>query len=119
MAGVTNAEILAAIQASGMDEAWRHAVDMQLQAIRVAQEAQTRATEAGFSKEAKRDSCPFRDDIVSSSNNKARLKSVEEALAELKLNLAKSGMLSGAAGGGTVTAIGAVAFALGKAAGWW
>jgi len=69
-----------------------------------------RTVAASTSKEAKRDACPFHDDIVSAANNKGRIKAVEEKTHALEVRLAAGGLLAV-----MVTAV----ITGGKAVGWW
>lgn len=70
--------------------------------------------------------CPFRESISRASNNIKRIEELEEELEkangrvrELELAMARSSVLAGAAGGGIFTAVGAVIYGIGKAAGAW
>jgi len=70
--------------------------------------------------------CPYREIIASVKTNSekcitngARIDHVEDKLHVLEVQITKAGMLSGAAGGGVFSAVGMLAFAVGKAAGWW
>ena len=70
--------------------------------------------------------CPYRERIAAVGQNakdieheRARIDRMEQALQRLELVVARSGAVGGLAGGGTVGVLGAVVFAVGKAAGWW
>jgi len=61
--------------------------------------------EATWTKEARRDACPFRDDIVSAANNKRRIESLEKGQHALEIQVVKWG----AAGGAVISTIVAIA----------
>ena len=70
------------------------------------------AVAAGMAKEAKRDTCPFRDDIVGAANNKERIENLEgfkqtiiDRVHSIELQVVKYGIISG----GTISAVVAVA----------
>jgi len=62
------------------------------------------------SKDAKADSCPYRDDIVLGANNRGRIKTVEEKTHALEVKMA---------GGGVVGLLTIGVAGLGKLVGWW
>lgn len=72
-----------------------------------------------LTKEYRRDSCPFRDDIHAASNNKARLANMETKVHRMELDMVRAGMYGGAFGGGVMGFVTMFAFAMGKLAGWW
>ena len=69
-----------------------------------------RTVTAGMTKEAKADSCPYRNDIVLGANNRNRIKTVEEKAHALEVRMAAGGVLAV-----VITA----AITGGKAVGWW
>lgn len=77
------------------------------------------ALERAWTKEARRDACPFRDDIVSGANNRARIKALEDKAHALEVQMVKAGMYGGAAGGGVIGLLTMLAFGGGKLLGWW
>ena len=60
---------------------------------------------AALTKEAKRDTCPFRDEIVSAANNKGRIIALEKGQHAIELQVVKWG----AAGGAAISTLVAVA----------
>lgn len=76
------------------------------------QDALEKMVTAALTKEAKRDTCPFRDDIVTGANHKRRIEAVEKGVEEargaihkVELKIAGWSVL----GGGAISAIVAVA----------
>ena len=61
--------------------------------------------ERAWTKEARRDACPFRDEIVGAANNKRRIESLEGAVHKVELKIAGWSVLAG----GAMTAITALA----------
>ena len=81
-------------------------------ALERGQAALERAFAAAMAKEAKRDTCPFRDDIVGAANNKGRIENLEgfkqtimDKVHSIELQVVKYGIISG----GTISAVVAVA----------
>jgi len=64
-----------------------------------------RSVDAAMTKEAKRDTCPFRDEIVSAANNKGRIIALEKGQHAIELQVVKWG----AAGGAAISTLVAVA----------
>ena len=77
------------------------------------------ALERAWTKEARRDACPFRDDIVTGANNRARIKTLEDKAHALEVEMVRAGMYGGAAGGGVIGLLTMLAFGGGKLLGWW
>jgi len=115
---VSNAQVLQAIselsrQVQARDEpieAWQSEVSITLNDLGRRMDGLERSVAASTAKDAKRDACPFRDDIVSAANNKGRIKAVEEKTHALEIRLAAGGLLAV-----VVTAL----VTGGKAVGWW
>ena len=66
--------------------------------------------EKAWTKEARRDACPFRDDIVSAANNKGRIIALETKAHALEVQMVRAGMYGGAAGGGVIGLLTMLAF---------
>lgn len=75
--------------------------------------------EKAWTKEARRDACPFRDDIVAAANNRTRLKALEDKAHALEVQMVRAGMYGGAAGSGVIGLLTMLAFGGGKLLGWW
>lgn len=75
--------------------------------------------ESAWTKEARRDACPFRDDIISAANNKGRIISLENKSHDLELQMVRAGMYGGAAGGGVIGLLTMLMYGAGKMFGWW
>lgn len=73
------------------------------------------ALEVALSKESRRDACPFRDEIVSASNNKERIIKLEDKTHKIELQNARAGVYGGATG----SVVSGIIVAIGKALGWW
>jgi len=116
---VRNDQILAAIDALSRQvqsrdeplEAWQSDVSTTLADVARRMDGLERSVGAALTKEAKRDACPFRDEIVAGANKERRLSAVEKGLEEargtihsIELKIAGWGVL----GGGVISAIVAV-----------
>ena len=93
-------------------EAQMDEVTIKLGEVERGQAALERAFAAAMAKEAKRDTCPFRDDIVAGANNKRRIENLEgfkqtimDKVHSIELQVVKYGLISG----GTISAVVAVA----------
>ena len=56
-----------------------------------------------MAKEAKRDACPFRDEIVLAANNRARISALEAQMKHVEIQIAKWSALGGAIVSGVMT----------------
>ena len=94
---VRNDQILAAIDALSRQvqardeplEARLDEVTVTLTDVARRQAALEQMVAAALTKEAKRDSCPFRDDIVAGANKERRLSVLEEGYKEIKASVHK------------------------------
>ena len=110
---VRNDQILAAIDALSRQlqsrdeplEARLDEVTMTLADVARRQVALEQVVSAALTKEAKRDTCPFRDEIVSAANNKGRIIALEKGQHAIELQVVKWG----AAGGAAISTLVAVA----------
>ena len=71
-----------------------------------------RSVDAAMTKEAKRDTCPFRDEIVAGANKDRRLAAVEKGVEDVRVAIHQVELRIagwGALGGGAISAIVAVA----------
>jgi hypothetical protein len=113
---VTNAQVLQAIDAlSRQVQSRDEPLEARLDEVAVAMMDFGRRMdrlEGAWTKEARRDACPFRDDIVSGANNKRRLENLEgfrqivtDKLHSIELQVVKYGLISG----GTISAVVALA----------
>lgn len=120
---VTNAQVLAAIDALSRQVQQRdEPLEARLDEMTVTLSDFGRrigGLERAWTKEARRDACPFRDEIVAGANKERRLSAVEKGLEEargtihsIELKIAGWGVL----GGGVISAIVAVADKLIEAA---
>ena len=98
---------------------WRVSIQAQMAALTSQVSDLAHSVDRVTSKEYRRDACPFRDEIVSAANNKKNIEINRQSIHQLELTMARAGFMSGAAGGSAVTVVGMVAFAVGRAAGWW
>lgn len=106
-------------ESADISSTWRATMQSEMANLRTQMISLTQAVDRSCNKETKRDTCPFRDDIVLAANNRARLAATENAIYELKLAMARAGILSGAAGGGIVTVVAGIVYGIGHQAGWW
>ena len=113
---VTNSQVLQAIDAlSRQVQARDEPLEARLDEVTVTLTDVVRrmdGLERAWTKEARRDACPFRDEIVSGANNKRRLESLEgfkqtvvDKMHSVELQVVKYGLISG----GTISAIVALA----------
>lgn len=110
---VTNKQIIQAIDALSRQvqsrdeplEARLDEVTVTLADVARRQVALEQMVSAALTKEAKRDTCPFRDEIVSAANNKGRIIALEKGQHAIELQVVKWG----AAGGAAISTIVAVA----------
>ena len=110
---VRNDQILAAIDALSRQlqsrdeplEARLDEVTVTLADVARRQVALEQVVSAALTKEAKRDTCPFRDEIVSAANNKGRIITLEKGQHAIELQVLKWG----AAGGAAISTLVAVA----------
>ena len=120
---VRNEQILAAIDAlSRQVQSRDEPLEARLDEVTVALTDVVRrmdALERAWTKEARRDACPFRDDIVTGANNRARIKTLEDKAHALEVEMVRAGMYGGAAGGGVIGLLTMLAFGGGKLLGWW
>lgn len=124
---VTNAQVLQAIDALSRQvqsrdeplEAWQSDVSTALADLARRQAAVEQMVSTALTKEAKRDTCPFRDDIVTAANNRNRLKALEDKAHALEVQMVRAGMYGGAAGSGVIGLLTMLAFGGGKLLGWW
>jgi hypothetical protein len=115
---VTNAQVLQAIDAlSRQVQARDEPLEARLDEVTVTltdvvrrQAALEQVVTAALTKEAKRDTCPFRDDIVSGANHKRRIEAVENKAHALEVRVAAGGLFAV-----LITAV----ITGGKAVGWW
>ena len=115
---VTNAQVLQAIDALSRQvqqrdeplEARLDEVTVTLTDVVRRIDGLERTVAAGMTKEAKADSCPYRDDIVLGANNRGRIKTVEEKTHAMEVKMA---------GGGVVGLLTLVVIGVGKFQGWW
>lgn len=91
-------------------EAWQDEVTVTLTDVVRRMDGLERSVGAAMTKEAKRDSCPYRDDIVLGTNNRNRIQTVEEKAHALEVRMAAGGLLAV-----VITAV----ITGGKAVGWW
>ena len=110
---VRNDQILAAIDALSRQlqsrdeplEARLDEVTVTLADVARRQVALEQVVSAALTKEAKRDTCPFRDEIVSAANNEGRIITLEKGQHAIELQVVKWG----AAGGAAISTLVAVA----------
>ena len=115
---VTNSQVLQAIaelsrQVQARDEPLEARLDemtVTLTDVVRRMDGVERVVAAALTKEAKRDTCPFRDDIVAGANNRKRIQTVEEKAHALEVKMA---------GGGSAGLVTVIAAGLGKLVGWW
>lgn len=91
-------------------EAWQDEVTVTLTDVVRRMDGLERSVGAAMTKEAKRDSCPYRDDIVLGTNNRNRIQTVEEKAHALEVRMA---------GGGVVGLLTLSVIGVGKFLGWW
>ncbi len=120
---VTNAQVLQAIDAlSRQVQSRDEPLEARLDEVTVTLTDVVRridGLEKAWTKEARRDACPFRDDIVSGANNKGRIITLETKAHELEVQMVRAGMYGGAAGGGVIGLLTMLTFGAGKMLGWW
>ena len=63
--------------------------------------------------------CPYREKISSIESHSKRIDTLETGVHDLQIMVARSGAVGGLAGGGVVSVVAGVVFALGKALSWW
>lgn len=106
-------------EAAPSTDGWRHDMEMKLTEIGVQLEQLTHLVNQGLSTEGRTATCPFRPDITRAQNNHERLTHLEECVQQLRVDIAKQSVASGAAGGGMVSLLAGAMLAVGKALGWW
>jgi hypothetical protein len=63
--------------------------------------------------------CPYREKISSIESHDRRIDTLEIGVHDLQIMVAKSGAVGGLAGGGVVSVVAGVVFAVGRSIGWW
>lgn len=106
-------------EAAPSTDGWRHDMEMKLTEIGVQLAQLTQVVNQSLSADGRTATCPFRPEIARAQNNHERLTRLEECVQQLRVDIAKQSVASGAAGGGIVSIIAGVIIAIGKAAGWW
>jgi hypothetical protein len=76
--------------------------------------------------ETESERCPHREAIARAANNTARMgafedrvKTCEKEINQLRMEQVRLSALAGLSGGGGMATVGAIVYAIGKAAGWW